>query len=146
MLSPMESDLVVRRAEPADLEGAAELAGHLARQHHEADAERFFLPERVEQGYVGWFSRELQRREAVILVALEGAIVVGYAYGTIEERNWNLLLDAHGALHDIYVLERSRRLGVGKELLDAILAELDALGAPRIVLSTMVRNHPAQRL
>src|SRR5688500_16803663 len=142
----MESDAGVRRAEPGDLEGAAELAGHLARQHHETDADRFFLPEGIEQGYAGWFNRELPRREALILVALEGGVVVGYAYGTLEERNWNLLLDEHGEIHDIYVIERARRLGVGKRLLDTIIAELDALGAPRIVLSTMVGNHPAQRL
>jgi ribosomal protein S18 acetylase RimI-like enzyme len=142
----MTSEVVVRRAEPEDLESAAELAGRLARQHHEADAERFFLPDRVEQGYSWWFSRELRRREAVIVVALEGGGVVGYAYGALEERNWNLLLDAHGAIHDIYVLDRARRLGVGRKLLDAIIAELEALGAPRIVLATMVSNQSAQRL
>lgn len=142
----MTSDVAVRRAEPRDLEQASELAGRLARQHHETDAVRFFLPERVEQGYSWWFSRELRRREAVILVALEADAVVGYAYGALEERNWNLLLDAHGAIHDIYVLERARRLGVGGKLLDAIIAELEGLGAERIVLSTMVGNHSAQRL
>jgi RimJ/RimL family protein N-acetyltransferase len=31
-------------------------------------------------------------------------------------------------------------------LLDATLAALEGLGAPRIVLSTAVRNEPAQRL
>lgn len=144
---PMESSgVVVRRAEAKDLEGAAELAGHLARQHHETEPDRFFLPERVEHGYAGWFSRELRRSNAVILVGLEDGVVVGYVYGTIEERNWNLLLDAHGAIHDIYVHERVRRLGVGKRLLDSMLDELEALGAPRIVLSTMVGNHAAQRL
>ncbi len=142
----MSSDVVVRRAEPGDLESVAELAGHLVRQHHEADAGRFFLPDRVEQGYVWWFSRELGRSEAVVLVALDGPAIVGYAYGALEERNWNLLLDAHGAIHDIYVLDRARRLGVGTKLFDALIAELEALGAPRIVLSTMVGNQPAQHL
>jgi ribosomal protein S18 acetylase RimI-like enzyme len=142
----MSSDVVVRRAEPEDLERTAELAGCLVRQHHETDAERFFLPDRVEQGYAWWFSRELRRPGAVIVVAVEAGVVVGYAYGALEERNWNMLLDAHGAIHDIYVLERARRLGLGGRLLDAILAELEALGAPRVVLATMVSNQSAQRL
>lgn len=142
----MSSDVIVRRAEPGDLEGAAELAGRLVRQHHETDRDRFFLPDQVEQGYAWWLRREIARAEAVVLVALEGAALVGYAYGALAERDWNSLLDAHGAIHDIYVLERGRRVGVGGKLLDAMIGELEALGAPRIVLSTMVGNRAAQRL
>lgn len=142
----MSIDVVVRRAGAADLERAAELAGRLVRQHHDADADRFFLPDRVEQGYAWWFGREIARAEAVVLVAVAGGELVGYAYGALQERDWNALLDAHGAIHDIFVLERARRLGVGGQLLDAMIRELEALGAPRIVLMTMVANHAAQRL
>jgi len=142
----MTADIIVRRAEPGDLERAAELAGQLARLHHQTDAGRFFLPDKVEEGYAWWFRRELARPRAVILVAYEGDTLVGYTYGALEDRDWNLLLDAHGAIHDIHVLERARRRGVGARLLDAMLAELRGLGAPRIVLSTMVGNEPAQRL
>ena len=63
-----------------------------------------------------------------------------------EDRDWNLLLDRHGVVHDIFVAERARRLGAGAQLLDALLRELEALGAPRIVLYTMVSNENAQRL
>jgi ribosomal protein S18 acetylase RimI-like enzyme len=140
------SDIIVRRAGLGDIERAADLAGHLVRQHHAIDADRFFLPDRVEQGYAGWFRRELARADALILVALEGEVIVGYAYGALEERNWNLLLDAHGAIHDIYVQEGARRQGVGGRLLDAMIAGLEALGAPRVVLSTMIGNQAAQRL
>jgi len=143
---PTGGAVVIRRAELADLERASELAGRLARMHHDTDADRFFLPENVEEGYAWWFRRELERKAAVILVALEAETLVGYAYGAVQERDWNLLLDAHGAVHDIYVLDRARRLGVGRSLLDAMIRELEALGAPRIVLSTMVGNEQAQRL
>jgi ribosomal protein S18 acetylase RimI-like enzyme len=142
----MTTDILVRRALGADLERAAQLAGQLARMHHDTDPDRFFLPERVEQGYAWWFARELERPAAVVLVALQGAELVGYAYGALEERDWNLLLDRHGAIHDIFVDERARRLGVGARLLDALVHELEALGAPRIVLGTMVSNERAQRL
>jgi ribosomal protein S18 acetylase RimI-like enzyme len=142
----MAESISVRRATSADLGAAAELAGRLVRQHHEVDPGRFFLPEGVEQGYVAWFRQELARREAVILVAVAEAGVVGYAYGTIEGRDWNLLLDRHGAIHDIFVADGARRSGTGLLLMQAIIAELEGLGAPRIVLSTMVGNEKAQRL
>ena len=142
----MSTDIIVRRALAADLDRAAQLAGRLARMHHEADRDRFFLPEQVEQGYRWWFTRELQRPAAVVLVALQGSELVGYCYGALEERDWNALLDAHGAIHDIYVDEQARRSGAGSQLLDAMIRELEALGAPRIVLHTMVSNENAQRL
>jgi ribosomal protein S18 acetylase RimI-like enzyme len=114
--------------------------------HHDVDAARFLLPDDVERGYAHWFGRELKRREAVVLVAERAGEIVAYAYGTIEGRDWNALLDQHGAIHDIYVAESERRRGTGKRVLGAIIAELEGLGAPRIVLSTMVSNTAAQRL
>jgi len=114
--------------------------------HHERDSSRFFLPDRVEEGYAWWLGRELERPEAVVLVAEAGSALVGYAYGALEERDWNLLLDEHGAIHDLYVTGTERRKSVGKALLGAMIQELEGLGAQRIVLSTMVDNLAAQRL
>ena len=142
----MSDEVLVRKALPADLPSAARLAGELVRMHHERDPERFFLPERVEEGYTWWFQRELAREGAVILVAERAAVITGYAYGTLEERDWNLLLDEHGALHDIYVTAEERRRGTGQRLLNGIVLELEALGAKRVVLGTMVDNERAQRL
>jgi ribosomal protein S18 acetylase RimI-like enzyme len=142
----MGEEISVRRARADEIEGTARLAGKLVRMHHDADPRRFFLAENVEQGYAGWFRQELARSRAVILVAVEGETLVGYAYGAVEDRDWNLLLDAYGAIHDLYVVESVRQRGVGRRLVEALIGELEALGAPRVVLSTMVRNEAAQRL
>lgn len=138
--------IAVRRAAPEDIDEAARLAGMLVRMHHQHDPARFFLAEDVEAGYGWWLRRELARPEAVVMVATSDGAVVGYGYATREERDWNALLDDHGAIHDIFVLPEARRGGLGRRLLDALVAELEALGAQRIVLSTMVDNGPAQAL
>ncbi|MDP9152017.1 MAG: GNAT family N-acetyltransferase [Myxococcota bacterium] len=137
---------IVRRAEERDLPRVGELAGQLVRMHHQADPGRFVLIDNVEQGYARWFASELQRPEAVVLVANRGVEVVGYAYGRLEGRDWNLLLDHHGVVHDIYVDAKVRRSGAGSRLLRTLVEELEGRGAPRIVLSTMVANDVAQRL
>lgn len=139
-------DVVIRSAKKGDLSRVAALAGQLVRMHHEVDPARFLLVDDVEKGYAWWFSRELGRPEAVILVATRGESLLGYAYGTLEERDWNMLLDAHGALHDVFVEADARRGGVGRRLVAAMVERLEAMGAPRVVLSTMVGNEAAQRV
>jgi ribosomal protein S18 acetylase RimI-like enzyme len=137
---------IIRPAQPQDLPRLGALAGALVRLHHETDPARFILVDRVEEGYAWWFGRELKRPEAVILVAVREGAVVGYAYGAVEERDWNMLLDAHGALHDVFVAAEARKLGVGRALVKAIVAALEERGAPRVLLSTMVQNEVAQRV
>ena|SRR6185437_14809037 len=136
----------IRPARRADLPAVAHLAGKLVRMHHDHDARRFFLPDRVEEGYAWWFGREVDREEVVLLVAARGEAVVGYAYGRLEERDWNQLLDACGALHDVWVEAAERRHGVARALVDATVAALVAKGAPRVVLHTMTANEGAQAL
>jgi ribosomal protein S18 acetylase RimI-like enzyme len=80
------------------------------------------------------------------LVAERHGEVVGYSYGTLEARDWNALLDDHGAIHDVFVAAEARRSGIGGALLDRMVSELTARGAERVVLITMVSNEAAQAL
>ncbi len=139
----------IRPATPEDVPAMARMAGQLVRQHHAVDPRRFMVPEDVERGYRWWFDREIRDPAVVMRVADGGAGpvgLVGYTYGRLEERDWNALREACGALHDIFVEESARGSGVGAALLEATLAGLRELGAPRVVLSTMWGNTAAQRL
>ena len=102
------------------------------------------LVEPLEVGYRDWLGKELNRRGAVVLVAEEDLEIVGYAYGTLEGRNWNELLDAYGKLEDIYVVKNARRRGVARRLFESMMIELRALGAPRVVLMSAEGNREAQ--
>jgi ribosomal protein S18 acetylase RimI-like enzyme len=140
------SEIVIRKATREELPAVAVLAGKLVRMHHAVDPQRFFLPDRVEAGYEWWLGKELERAHARVLVARDDRRVAGYSYGALEERDWNLLLDGHGAIHDLCVDEEWRGRGIGTRLLDAMIRELDGLGAERLLLSTMVGNAAAQSL
>ena len=72
--------------------------------------------------------------------------ILGYAYGTLEPRDWNDLLDACGKLNDLYVDGAARRKGAGRALVNAMFAALKARGAPRVVLLSAWRNPEAPRL
>ncbi len=136
--------VIVRAAEPRDLPAIAELAGQLVRQHHGFDAQRFMLIPNAEAGYARYFAGELSNPETIILAAELAGVVVGYAYARLEARDWNALLDACGALHDIFVHEGARRQGVARRLVEAVRERLQAKGAPRLVLHTASKNHPGR--
>ncbi|WP_437590782.1 N-acetyltransferase family protein [Sorangium sp. So ce1000] len=141
--------MTARPATRADMPEVARFAAQLVRLHHTLDPHRFLCLEPLEPGYERWLTGELANPSAVIVVAERGGAepaLVGYAYGRREPRDWNSLLDACGALHDIYVAETARRLGAGAILLEAVSARLRALGAPRLVLHTATQNAAAQRL
>jgi ribosomal protein S18 acetylase RimI-like enzyme len=136
----------VRRARAEDLPAVCRLAAALVRQHHHWDEQRFFLVEPVEDGYQWFFSRELKRKAALILVAEdEGASpgIVGYAYATMESRNWNDLLDACGKLNDLFVDPAARRRGVARALVSEVFAWFRDREAPRVVLLSAWRNTEA---
>jgi ribosomal protein S18 acetylase RimI-like enzyme len=142
----VESDVTIRSAMPEDIQRAAALGAEIVRLHHATDPKRFFLVDNIEEGYAWWLGQEVGRPEAVILLAEREGQVVGYTYGVIAERDWGVLLDRHGIIHDLFVVESARRGGVGRALVAAMIRRLEALGAPQIVLHAMVQNEPAQRL
>lgn len=126
-----------------DLPAVSRLAAELVRIHHRLDPERFLLVEPIEDGYQWFFAKEIKRKKALILVAEHEGAIIGYAYGTLESRNWNDLLDACGKLNDVYVDPAARRHGAGRALVSEMLAALKARGAPRVVLLSAWRNPEA---
>jgi GNAT superfamily N-acetyltransferase len=154
---------IVRRARAADLPAVSRLAAALVRQHHAWDGQRFLLVEPVEDGYQWFFSREIKRKGALILVAEEPvppaaaepegktlaadrggtARIVGYAYATLEGRDWNDLLDACGKLNDLFVAPEARRRGVARALVTEAFAWFREGNAPRVVLLSAWRNPDA---
>jgi ribosomal protein S18 acetylase RimI-like enzyme len=138
---------IVRQATPADLPAIGRLGAALVRLHHQLDPQRFIAatPE-TEPMYAAYLGSQLGRREVVVLVAEREGAVLGYTYAGIEGTDYMALRGPAGALYDIVVDPDHRKEGVGRLLLDATLAALQALGAPRVVLSSAERNEAAQRL
>jgi ribosomal protein S18 acetylase RimI-like enzyme len=144
---PATPGFTVRAARPADVSALGRLGALLVRLHHGFDPERFIAPgPGTEAGYGGFLGSELERAEAIILVAEQGGAVVGYVYAGMEGNDWMALRGPAGAIYDIVVDPECRGRGAGRRLLDAALGELAARGAPRVVLSTATPNETAQRL
>jgi ribosomal protein S18 acetylase RimI-like enzyme len=141
---------IVRPARLADLPATAKLAAELVRLHHGYDPLRFMCVEPLEAGYLRFLRTQVDRVDAALLVAAstkgDEEMIVGYVLGGLEDRNWSDLRDACGKIHDLFVAESARGHGVATRLVEAAIAHLEALGAPRVVLMTAWQNEPARRL
>ena len=142
--------MTVRLATLDDIPALAALGARLARIHHAYDAARFFLPSSLEEGYQRFYTGELANPKALLLTATEVQAprhaIVGYVYGCLEPRNWNLLLDDCGKLHDLFVDDSARHKGVGKALVRAAVDHLRDMGASQVVLYSATQNSAMQRL
>lgn len=138
----------IRPATPSDTAAVGRLGGLLVRQHHAMDPARFIPAEPDTDHWYGvYLERQLERRDAVVLVAeSEGGGVIGFVWAGLEDTDYMALRGPAGAIYDLVVHPDHRRAGVGRALLDAALAALIRLGAPRVVLSTAERNVGAQLL
>ncbi len=115
--------------------------------HHDFDPDRFIAPRPgTPEGYGAFLVSQLERKDAVVLIAERDGAVLGYAYAALEGNDWMALRGPAGVIHDLVVDPQRRRAGAGSMLLKAAVTALTDKGAPRIVLSTAERNHTAQRL
>ena len=143
----MTSTLSVRPARPAAAAALGRLGRLLVAEHYEFDPQRFIAPSpNLEQRYGDFLVSQIDRRNMVVLVAEEDATLVGYAYAGVEGNDYMALRGPAGVLYDLVGDPDHRRRHVGSKLLDAALAELRRLGAPRVLLFTAEKNHPAQAM
>ena len=141
------STATIRPAVPADAAALGKLGALLMRLHHDFDPQRFIAPEPgTEVGYGAFLKSQIKEPDVIGLAAEQEGEVIGYAYAAIEGWDYMALRGPAGVLHDIVVAPDEQGKGVGRMLLDAALAALEARGAPRVVLSTANENEAAQRL
>ena len=141
------SDIIIRPATTADVNALGRLGALLVETHYEFDRLRFIAPApQTADRYGAFLGTQLDAPNVLVHVAERDGEVLGYAYAGLEGFDYMSLRGPAGALYDMVVDPAHRGQGVGRMLLDAILAALKARGAPRVVLSTAEQNDSAQRL
>ena len=143
----MSAKVHVRPARPDDEQAMGRLGAMLVEEHHQFDPKRFIttipgLPQRYGQFLVS----QAARAEMIVLVAEREGELVGYAFGGMEGNDYMALRGPAGVLYDLVVDPAHRRQGIGTALMDAALAALGKLGAPRVLLFTAEKNHGAQAM
>lgn len=148
-MSPLPSDIIIRRAEPGDVAALGEMGAALMRTHYAFDPQRFIPPgdgTEASEGYGHFLGSQLNEDGVIVLVAERKGQILGYAYAAIEPLNWKELRDECGFVHDLLVTDEARGSGVGDALLDRATDWLREQGMPRVVLWTSPHNEGARRL
>lgn len=141
------AEIDIRPAAAADLQAIGRLGASLVAEHHQFDPLRFLAPPPdIAARYADFIGGRLGDADAIVLVAEQSGQVVGYTYASLEGFDFMALRGPAGAIQDIIVDEGARRQGIGRALLETVLFELKAKGAPRVVLSTAHKNLGAQAL
>lgn len=141
------SEPTFRPAVDADLQAVGRLGALIVKTHHDFDQKRFIAPTpQTSQGYAAFLAPQLDEPKVVILVVEQDKKIVGYAYASVEGRDFMSLRGPAGLIYDILVDPDYRGKGFGTRLLHATIAELERRGARQVVLSTAEHNDDAQRL
>jgi ribosomal protein S18 acetylase RimI-like enzyme len=138
---------LIRLATESDAPSLGRLGALLLKTHYDFDQKRFMAPQgNAEEGYAWFLNSQLKDKDSVIFLAERDGAIIGYVYARLEPRSWKELREPAGFIHDVFVDESSRRLGVAQQLMEAAIEWLRAQGAPRVLLGTAEHNTAAQRL
>ena len=137
----------IRRAVRGDAPALGRLGTAMVETHHAFDARRFLAPTSgTREAYGSFLASQIDEPDVAVLVADDGAAVVGYAYAVMEGYDYMALRGPAGVLHDVIVDPDHRDRGVGRLLVEAALDYLRSRGAARVVLSAAEQNGAAQHL
>ena len=137
--------MTIRRAVPGDRAALGRLGSMLMHVHYNFDRKRFLDPGAdAGAGYGDFLASQLDEEDAVVLVADDAGLVVGYAYAAIEPLSWKELRDEAGFIHDVAVEEGGRRHGVAAALITAALDWFRERKVARAMLWTSPANAAAR--
>jgi ribosomal protein S18 acetylase RimI-like enzyme len=123
------------------------LGAMLVAEHHRFDPLRFIAPlPQLRKRYGDFLVSRISNPQTVVLVAVRHDDVVGYSYAALEGNDYMALRGPAGVIYDLVVDPAERRKGIGSALMEASVAALRELGAPRVLLFTAEKNHIAQAM
>tara|TARA_B110000196_G_C20834077_1_gene515150 strand:- start:189 stop:641 length:453 start_codon:yes stop_codon:yes gene_type:complete len=91
-----------------------------------------------------YLHKRIVNNESIIFIGTENEKIIAFVqlYETFDSLNLSKKL----VLYDLYVLEKYRKLGIGRKLIDKSKDFAINNNLPRIELSTSIDNHNAQKL
>lgn len=142
----------IRPATSDDVPHILPMVQALADLHESWDPDRFdYIPE-VGRRYERWLTQRAADERSVFLVAERpgdatgDATLIGFVVATIEPTIPVYRMKETGFIHDLWVDERYRHEGIGRNLVMRLIERFAEIGVSQIRLETAVANEPARQL
>jgi GNAT superfamily N-acetyltransferase len=138
------SEIRIRRARVAEADALVELWMTMMREHERLDGSISLSPEAAEH-YREYLHYHLLDREALVLAALDGKEIIGFALA-MKCQNLPMFLPAeYGYISDMIVLPRRRGHGIGGEMFARISEWFRTQGVKCIQLQVYDGNNSGHR-
>lgn len=134
---PLECE--IRPATARDLPEIVEAWGELALYHAELDS-AFAPAEQWRDEYRHFIRGLLGRDDALAVVAVQNGDVIGYGVGRISVLPGFFQRRRRGYIHDLVTRERYRNRGVGRRLVEALVAWMRDEDATTVELTVADKN------
>ncbi len=138
--APIECE--IRPATGRDVPEIVEAWGELA-QHHALLDGAFEPSARWQDEYRHFIRDLLGRDDALAVVAVRDCRLIGYGVGRISLLPGFFERRRRGYIHDLVTREPYRQRGVGRRLVEALLAWMEESGVVTVELTVAVRNPEA---
>jgi|GEM_PF-142834 len=136
----------VRRAEARDAEAVTRLWTAMAKQHRRYDAERWEWAQDAPERWREWFVTACAQESMIVLVAVdETDSPLGYTMGQVGDLPPVFAVRRKGTVFDLAVDRAHRGRGIGRFLMEAVMAAFRERGAQQISLTVAGGNRAAIR-
>jgi GNAT superfamily N-acetyltransferase len=124
--------MTIREAEYADTDKLAPMILQAAAHQQLLDPQRYGLVDDLKANYRRWFGKMAEDPRMTVLVAEDGAEVLGFLIASVEKDPPIYKLGEYGVIHDMWVNEAHRNHGVGASLVKAAQDKLESVGIKQI--------------
>lgn len=148
--------MIIRSANLSDIPALLPMIGKMCALHQGWDAAKYgFLPE-PERLYERWLDKLIQSQRDLCLVAdmsvpqstspqpTLSASLAAFLIATVEREIPLYQVKEFGFIHDLWVEEDYRHLGIARQMAQQAIAHFTQLGLPQIRLDTVKVNEAAR--
>jgi GNAT superfamily N-acetyltransferase len=131
------ADLIIRPARQSDAPAIVAMLRTIHAQHVAWDAARWTTSEPPHTSYTAWIEDLLERpREGAVFVAEVDDTIAGYTLAEVEPESVRHWSPRAVYVHDLFVAERHRRLGIARALMRSLF-DWSATNHPSLQLRLM---------
>jgi ribosomal protein S18 acetylase RimI-like enzyme len=143
----------IRPATPEDVPQVLPMVRKIAAFHEAADPAKYSFRADPGDTYRNWLRKRATDDRGVFLLAdaaaagdASGPRLVGFLVGTVEPEVVIYRVAEFGFIHDIWVDERYRHEGIGRQLVALAVERFRGMGMKQVRLDVLAGNDPARGL